>query len=386
MNNFTFHIPTDIRFGKGQVDVLPDELKKYGSRVLLVYGGGSIKKTGLYDKVISLLKDFEIFELPGIEPNPKLSSVRMGVDICKKNNIDVILAVGGGSCIDAAKHISCGAYYDGDPWDLMLDRSKMTKALPVAVVLTICATGSEMNSGAVISNEDTNEKLEINGPILYPVLSICDPQYLYTLPKKQTAAGTADIISHVFEQYFQPNDEAFITDRLSEAVLKTCFKYGKLALDEPQNYEARSNLMWASTVGLNHLLTVGKGGAWSVHPIEHELSAFYDITHGDGLAILTPAWMRYVLDDTTVDRFCMYAKNVWDIEDDDKFVAANKAISKTEEYFKLLGLPGKLSEVGINDEKFKEMAAEAVRTSGVATRSYYHLEVDDIVKIFENCK
>lgn len=386
MNNFTFHIPTDIRFGKGQVDVLPDELKKYGSRVLLVYGGGSIKKTGLYDKVISLLKDFEIFELPGIEPNPKLSSVRMGVDICKKNNIDVILAVGGGSCIDAAKHISCGAYYDGDPWDLMLDRSKMTKALPVAVVLTICATGSEMNSGAVISNEDTNEKLEINGPILYPVLSICDPQYLYTLPKKQTAAGTADIISHVFEQYFQPNDEAFITDRLSEAVLKTCFKYGKLALDEPQNYEARSNLMWASTVGLNHLLTVGKGGVWSVHPIEHELSAFYDITHGDGLAILTPAWMRYVLDDTTVDRFCMYAKNVWDIEDDDKFAAANKAISKTEEYFKLLGLPSKLSEVGINDEKFKEMAAEAVRTSGVATRSYYHLGVDDIVKIFENCK
>lgn len=386
MNNFTFHIPTDIRFGKGQIDVLPDELKKYGKKILLVYGGGSIKKTGLYDRVMELLKDFDVYELSGIEPNPKLSSVRKGVEICKEKDIDAILAVGGGSCIDASKHISCGAFYEGDPWDLMLDRSKMTKALPLAVVLTICATGSEMNSGAVISNEETNEKLEINGPILYPVLSICDPQYLYTLPKKQTAAGTADIISHVLEQYFQPNDEAFITDRLSEAVLKTCFKYGVVALDEPQNYEARSNLMWASTVGLNHLLTVGKGGAWSVHPIEHELSAFYDITHGDGLAILTPAWMRYVLDDTTVDRFAMYAENVFGITDSDKYVAANKGINKTEEYFKLLGLPSKLSDVGIGSEKFEEMAKEAVRTSGVSTRSYYHLDVEDIVKIFESCK
>lgn len=386
MNNFTFHIPTDIRFGKGQIEVLPEELKKFGSKVLLVYGGGSIKKTGLYDKIRILLNGFEIYELPGIEPNPKLSSVRAGVDICKKNGIDVILAVGGGSCIDAAKHISCGAYYNGDPWDLMLDRSKMTKALPLAVVLTICATGSEMNCGAVISNEETNEKLEINGPILYPTISICDPEYLYTLPAKQTAAGTVDIISHVFEQYFQPNDEAYITDRLSEAVLKTCFKYGKIALNEPQNYEARSNLMWASTVGLNHLLTVGKGGAWSVHPIEHELSAFYDITHGDGLAILTPAWMRYVLNENTVDRFCMYAENVWGIKVTDKFAAANKAIVKTEKYFNALGLPSKLSDVGIDDEKFQEMASEAVRTSGIATRSYYHLDVDDIVKILESCK
>lgn len=386
MNNFTFHIPTDIRFGKGQIEVLPEELKKFGSKVLLVYGGGSIKKTGLYDKIRILLNGFEIYELPGIEPNPKLSSVRAGVDICKNNGIDVILAVGGGSCIDAAKHISCGAYYNGDPWDLMLDRSKMTKALPLAVVLTICATGSEMNCGAVISNEETNEKLEINGPILYPTISICDPEYLYTLPAKQTAAGTVDIISHVFEQYFQPNDEAYITDRLSEAVLKTCFKYGKIALNEPQNYEARSNLMWASTVGLNHLLTVGKGGAWSVHPIEHELSAFYDITHGDGLAILTPAWMRYVLNENTVDRFCMYAENVWGIKVTDKFAAANKAIVKTEKYFNALGLPSKLSDVGIGDEKFHEMASEAVRTSGIATRSYYHLDVDDIVKILESCK
>lgn len=385
MNNFNFCVPTDIRFGRDQIECLPEELKKYGKRVLLVYGGGSIKRTGLYEKVQTLLKEFEIYELSGIEPNPKLSSVRKGVALCKEHKIDVVLAVGGGSCIDASKHIACGAFYEGDPWDLVLDRSKVTGALPIAVVLTICATGSEMNSGAVISNEETNEKLEINTPLLYPALSICDPTYLYTLPAKQTAAGTVDIMSHVFEQYFQPNDGAYLTDRLAEAVLKTCIHYGPIALKEPENYEARSNLMWSSTVGLNHLLTVGKGGAWSVHPMEHELSAFYDITHGVGLAILTPAWMRYVLSDETVARFAMYARNVWDIEETDLYRAAQLAIDKTEEFFISLGMPSTLREVGIDHSRFAEMAEEAVRTSGIASRSYVHLAKEDIVKIFEMC-
>lgn len=385
MNNFNFCVPTDIRFGRDQIECLPEELKKYGKRVLLVYGGGSIKRTGLYEKIQTLLKKFEIYELSGIEPNPKLSSVRKGVALCKEHKIDVVLAVGGGSCIDASKHIACGAFYEGDPWDLVLDRSKVTGALPIAVVLTICATGSEMNSGAVISNEETNEKLEINTPLLYPALSICDPTYLYTLPAKQTAAGTVDIMSHVFEQYFQPNDGAYLTDRLAEAVLKTCVHYGPIALKEPENYEARSNLMWSSTVGLNHLLTVGKGGAWSVHPMEHELSAFYDITHGVGLAILTPAWMRYVLSDETVARFAMYARNVWDIEETDPYRAAQLAIDKTEEFFISLGMPSTLREVGIDHSRFAEMAEEAVRTSGIASRSYVHLAKEDIVKIFEMC-
>jgi len=386
MNNFTYCVPTDIRFGKNQIQCLPDELRKFGKKILLVYGGGSIKRTGLYQTLLELLEEYEIYELSGIEPNPKLSSVRKGVAICREHQIDMVLAVGGGSCIDAAKHIACGAYYEGDPWDLMLDRSKMTKALPIAVVLTICATGSEMNSGAVISNEETNEKLEINGKILYPSISICDPSYLFTLPSKQTAAGTVDIFSHVLEQYFQPNDGAYLTDRLSEAVLKTCIKYGPLALEETQNYEARSNLMWASTIGLNHLLTVGKGGAWSVHPIEHELSAFYDITHGVGLAILTPAWMNYVLCDDTVERFAMYAANVWDTRNEDVYQAAKEGIDKTAAFFTSLGMPSKLSEVGIGEEKFKEMAEEAVRTSGISERSYYHLFAEDIVKIFESVK
>lgn len=386
MNNFTFNIPTDIRFGKDQIQCLPDELAKYGKRVLLVYGGGSIKRSGLYHKIMELLKDFEVFELSGIEPNPKLSSVEKGTEICKKEDIQVILAVGGGSTIDASKHIAASACYDGKPWDLVMDRSLVKKALPITVVLTICATGSEMNSGAVISNEETHEKLEINTPHLYPKLSICDPTYLYTLPAKQTAAGSVDILSHVMEQYFQPNDEAYITDVLSEAVMKTVIKYARKAIDEPENYEARSNLMWASTVGLNHLLTVGKGGSWSVHPIEHVVSAYYDITHGVGLAILTPAWMEYVLSENTAPRFARFAREVFGVNEADDMKAAKLGIDKVREFNKSLGMPASLSEAGVPDDKFDEMASEAVRTSGLGTRSYVKLKDEDIKKILIMCK
>lgn len=385
MNNFTFYVPTDVRFGKDQITCLPEELEKYGKKVLLVYGGGSIKKTGLYGTVMECLKGYEVYELSGIEPNPKISSIRTGVEICKKEGIEVVLAVGGGSCIDASKAIACGACYEGDPWDFVVDKSKMEKALSIAVVLTISATGSEMNNNAVISNAATSQKLEIAGDMLYPVLAICDPTYLYTLPDNQTAAGTADIISHVIEQYFQPNDEAYLTDCFCESVIKTCIKYCPIALKEPENYEARSNLMWASTVGLNHLLTLGKGGAWSCHPMEHVLSAYYDITHGVGLAILTPAWMKYILCDETVERFARYAKEVWGVEEMDSYKAAEQGIACTKKFFEKCGLPSTLKEVGIGNEKFKQMAEDAVRVSGISTRSYVHLQADDIVKIFESC-
>jgi len=386
MNSFNFCVPTDIRFGEGQVECLSTELAKYGKRVLLVYGGGSIKKTGLYDTIYRVLEGYEIFELSGIEPNPKLSSVEKGAEVCKKEKIDVILAVGGGSTIDASKHIACSACYEGDPWDLVIDRSKVKKALPIAVVLTISATGSEMNSGAVITNEITQEKLEINTPLLYPRISICDPTYLYTLPEKQTAAGAVDTLSHVMEQYFQPNDGAFITDVLSEGVMKTVVKYASVALCEPENYEARSNLMWASTVGLNHLLTVGKGGAWSVHPIEHVVSAYYDLTHGAGLAILTPAWMRYVLSESNKKRFARFAREVFAINEPDDFMAAEMGIAKVEDFFASLKMPSKLSQVGIDDSQFDKMAEEAVRTSGISARAYVKLDKNDVLNIFKMCK
>ncbi len=385
MNNYEYHVPTDIRFGRDQIQCLEKEIGKYGKRVLLVYGGGSIKRSGLYDKVYEVLKDFEIYELPGIEPNPKLSSVKKGTEICKKNKIDAVLAVGGGSTIDASKHIACAAFYNGDPWDLVLNRSLVSHALPIFTVLTISATGSEMNPGAVISNEETKEKLEINHPLLYPTLSVCDPTYQFTLPKKQTAAGVVDIFSHILEQYFQPNDGAFITDRLSEAALKTCIKYGPIAIAEPENYEARSNLMWTGSVALNHLFTFGKGGGWSVHPIEHELSAYYDITHGVGLAILIPSWMKYVLSDDTIGRFVMYANNVWDVSvPGDLYETAREGIRRTEKFFTELGMPRRLCEIGIDGSLFGEMASEAVRTSSLSTRAYVKLDVSDVEKIYNN--
>lgn len=383
MNNFTFNIPTDIRFGKGQIECLSQELEKYGKRVLLVYGGGSIKKNGIYDQVMEQLKDFDVWELSGITPNPRVSKVREGSLLCKKHKVDVILAVGGGSTIDATKHIAAAACYEGDPWELVLDKTKVLKALPFAVVLTICATGSEMNCGAVITNEETNEKLELNTPLLYPRLSICDPTYLYTLPKSQTAAGAVDILSHVMEQYFQPNDEAYITDVMSEAVMKTVVTYGPIAMEDSDNYEARSNLMWASTIALNHLLTVGKGGAWSVHPIEHVVSGLYDITHGFGLAILTPAWMEHILNEDTKKRFARFARTVFGVVNEDDMIAAKAGIVAIREFYKELGMPETLSEVGIDDSKLMWMSKEAVRTSGISTRAYVKLDEENVFEILK---
>jgi len=231
MNNFRFHAYTDIRFGKDQINTLPELLAPYGKKVLMVYGGGSIKKNGLFDKIMELLTDFTVYELSGVEPNPKITSVREGVKLCKEHAIDVVLAVGGGSTIDASKVIAGGAAYEGDAWDLVTNPKKIGKVLPIVTVLTLAATGSEMNKNAVISNMETNEKLGTASHDFIPKASICDPTYLYTLPAKQTAAGTADIMSHVFEQYFQNEKRAFLTDRIAESLLKTCINYCPIALD-----------------------------------------------------------------------------------------------------------------------------------------------------------
>lgn len=384
MNNFRFNVRTDIRFGQGQIEALPEVVAPYGKKVLLVYGGGSIKKNGLYDKIGELLSGFEVFELDGVEPNPKIDSVRKGVIICKEQGVDVVLAVGGGSVIDASKVIAGGAAYDGDAWDLVTNPEKIGKVLPIVTVLTLAATGSEMNKNAVISNMATNEKLGTSSRDFIPMASICDPTYMYTLPAKQTAAGTADIMSHVFEQYFQKERRAFITDRLSESVLKTCIKYCPIALKEPDNYEARANLMWASTLALNSTLTCGKGGPWTCHPIEHELSAFYDITHGVGLAIVTPRWMRYILNDDTVEKFAEYGANVWGITEMDSYKCANMAIDATEEFFKECGIPMTLREVGIDESKIDIMAEQAIKNNTL-DKAYVALNKDDVANILRGC-
>lgn len=384
MNNFRFHAYTDIRFGKGQVECLPELISPYGKNILMVYGGGSIKKNGLYDKVKALLSDYSIIELSGIEPNPKIEKVREGAKLCKEHSIDVVLAVGGGSTIDSAKVIAAGAYYDGDPWDLVTDSNNIGKVLPIVTILTLAATGSEMNKNAVISNMATNEKLGTSSHYFKPQASICDPEYMYTLPAKQTAAGTADIMSHIFEQYFQKDSGAYISERFAESLLKACIKYCPIALQEPDNYEARANLMWASTQALNSLLTCGKGGGWTCHPIEHELSAYYDITHGEGLAIITPRWMRYILNDQTVDKFCEYGRNVWNITEEDKYKCANMAIDATEQFFKDCGIPMTLGEVGIDDSKLELMAEDTIKYNNMAG-AYVALNKEDILAILKAC-
>ena len=380
MNNFTYHVYTDVRFGKDQINTLPELVAPLGRKVLLVYGGGSIKKNGIYAKIQELLSDCDIYELSGIEPNPKIESVREGVKLCKEHGIELVLAVGGGSVIDASKVIAGGAYYDGDAWDLVKDNRKIGKVLPIVTILTLAATGSEMNKNAVISNMTTNEKLGTSSHYFKPVASICDPTYLFTLPASQTAAGTADIMSHVFEQYFQKTETAYLTDRFAESILKTCIKYCPIALKTPDNYEARANLMWASTQALNGLTSAGKGGAWTCHPIEHELSAFYDITHGVGLAIVTPRWMRYILSDATVEKFAEYARNVWDITEEDNWKAANYGIDATEEFFRDCGIPMKLSEVGIDETHFEAMAEDAVKFGGLQD-AYVALDKKDVMEI-----
>ncbi len=386
MENFIFHAPTEIYFGKGQIEQLSNVLSRYGKKVLLAYGSGSIKNIGLYDTVVSQLKKngFVIAELSGIEPNPRIETVRRGVELCKAHQIDVILAVGGGSTIDCSKVVAAGTFYEGDTWDLVMDARKITNALPLVTVLTLAATGSEMNKGAVISNMSLNIKKGTHHASMMPRASFLDPQYTYSVSKYQTASGIADIMSHTFENYFKVTRHAALQDHMSEAVLRTCITYGRQAIDEPQNYEARANLMWASTWALNGLLGSGKAGAWSNHPIEHELSAFYDITHGVGLAITTPRWMRYILNEDTVDKFAEYGVRVWDLDArKERFALAEEAIQKTEEFFyQTLEIPSTLRAVGITDQsKFDVMAEKAV--AGGLSVAYVPLTKEDVKKILE---
>lgn len=384
MINFHYSIPTEIFFGKDQIGALGKNIRKYGSKVLLVYGGGSIKRNGIYDAAVKILKENKIkfWELSGVDPNPRISSVRQGVQICRENRIDFILAIGGGSVIDCSKVISAGFYYGGDPWDIVTDPSKIKKALPVGSILTLAATGSEMDIFAVITNEDTREKLGTRSQCIIPRFSILDPTYTFTVSKKQTAAGTADIMSHILEIYFNNTEGAYLQDRMAEALLSTCIKYGPIALEHPDSYEARANLMWTSSLAINGLLTYGKVKGWSVHPMEHELSAFYDITHGVGLAILTPFWMEYVLDENTVDSFAGYGINVWNIdENEDKFAVARSAIEKTREFFNLLGLPSRLSDLNIGQENFEKMAEGATRAGKIG--EFKPLSKDDVINIYK---
>jgi len=381
MNNFTYSIPTKVYFGKGQIRHLT-ELRESGSRVLLVYGGGSIKRTGLYDTAMKLLLEagLKVFELAGVEPNPRIQTVRRGAEICKTEKADMVLAIGGGSTIDCAKVVAAAALYDGDAWDLVLNPSLITAALPVYSVLTLSATGSEMDPFAVISDMTKNEKWGTEGECLKPRMSILDPEYTYTVSAKQTSAGTADIMSHTLETYFTNVQGAAVQARFCEGILKTLIEYGPVALAEPDNYEARANLMWCGSLAINGLCKGGAEVTWCVHPIEHELSAFYDITHGEGLAILTPFWMEYALSEKTVSKFAEYGRNVWGAACEDDMEAAKASIACTRDFFKRMNLPATLSEVGIDETYFEIMAEKA---AGCCEGGYVPLSKEAILSIYK---
>ena len=386
MQNFDYMTPTRLIFGKGAVDKLTEAIRPYGKRVLLAYGGGSIKKSGLYDKVKTLLADFEIVELSGIQPNPKYDpSVLEGVRICKEKKIDIVLSVGGGSVLDCSKAIAAGAKYDGDVWDLITGAKPTLDALPVADILTLAATGSEYDGFAVISRTDTNDKIGYFSPNVYPVFSILDPELTFSVSKKQTAAGCADAMNHVIEQYFAA-DTTLLNDGICESMLRSLMANARACLANPEDYRARAEMMLACTYGCNGILALGNTySGWPCHGMEHALSAYYDITHGEGLAIITPHWMRHVLEkapDAVMLRLVKYGVNVFGIDAAlPPREIAEKAIQATHDFFASIGIPMTLREVGIDESRIDEMARHVVEGWNLKD-AWVPLTAADVAAIF----
>jgi len=367
MLDFDLVIPTRIYFGKNKIDRLAEEIEKYPNKILFAYGKESIKKNGIYTKVIEILNenDVSFVELGGIPPNPTLYYVQKGIELCRKNDLQFILAVGGGSVIDCSKAIAAGVRYEGDVWDFYLQTAKIKDALPIGTILTIVASGSETNEGSVLINESTQLKLLVLNDLLRPKFAIMDPTYTFTVSKKLTAAGVADIFSHILEIYFCPEKNTYLQDRLLEGLFKTCIKFGIIAVNEPNNYEARANLMWTSSLALNGFVLSGKIGDWASHMIGHELSAMYGITHGIGLAIITPYWMEYTLNETTLDKYVDFAKNVWEAKGDNKIEIAKHGIAKTKDFLKSLELPTTLREMGIQESELEKVAKKVVNLGDI---------------------
>jgi alcohol dehydrogenase YqhD (iron-dependent ADH family) len=385
MNNFNFYSPTFFVFGKGRETEAGKYVKRFGgTKVLIHFGGGSVLRSGLLDRVKASLSDENIsfVELGGVIPNPRSGLVYEGIELCKRENIDFILAVGGGSVIDSAKAIALGALYDGDFWDFYQGK-EVEKALPVATILTISAAGSEGSTGSVVTHETGMLKRAANSDALRPVFSILNPELTCTLPAFQTACGATDMMAHVLERYFTNTKDVEITDHLCEAVLLTVIKEAPKVLANPNDYEARANIMWAGMVAHNDICGVGREQDWSTHQIEHELSALYDVAHGAGLAVMFPAWMKHVMHHDVM-RFAQFAVRVWGCEMDfqNPENTAKQGIAKFEQFLTSVGMPIRFSELGAKAEDIQAM----LKVLGLGTQtmgSFVKFTEDDVKKIYE---
>ena len=388
MNNFTFSSPTNVIFGKGTEQDVGKYVKALGNKVLLHYGGGSIKRNGLYDVVVKSLQDagVEIVELGGVVPNPRYSKIKEGALLCRKENVDVVLAVGGGSVIDSAKGIAAATLIEEeeDFWDdYIMKKRRPVKALPIGVVLTLPAAGSETNRGIVITNDQTQFKRSLGSDHMIPKFAIINPEYHYSLPNYQTACGSADIIAHLLERYFTHTTNVDFSDRLLEASLRTMIHVAPLALKNPEDYNLRAEIAWCGTIAHNGILGKGRTEDWGTHSLQHELGAIYDITHGEGLAIMFPAWMKYVWKENP-KRFVQFATRVWNVdfavEKEEEIIL--EGIRRMEVFFKDLGLATRLSKLNIDDSKFEEMAKKMLlgkETEG----NFKKMTVEDAVNIYK---
>ena len=385
LHDFTYYNPTKIYFGKDAMNSLPSELNNYGKNILLLYGKNSIKKIGLYDEVVKVLKDCgkNVVELAGIKPNPAYSQVLEGAKLVRENKVDLILAVGGGSVIDCAKAISVSAYAKGDPWQrYWIDFEEVdNEIVPVGTILTMTGTASEMNGGSVITNEEVTIKTgRVYEPEVYPKFSILNPEFTYSVPQKQMVSGVFDVLSHLMEQYFSGDDDN-TTDYVIEAVMKSLINSSRIAVKNPEDYEARSNIMWCATLGLNTVTGLSKTQDWEVHNIEHQLGAYTDCPHGLGLAVISMPYYRYIYKDG-IDKFVRFAENVWNVNKDGKTKdeIAREGIACLENFAKELGIPMTLRELGETEDMLPKIAETSYEGGG-----YKHMTHEDILSVLKEC-
>ena len=390
MRDFVYYAPTEVVFGKESEEQVAGLVKKYGGhKVLVHYGGRSAKKSGLLDKIFALLRQggVDFVELGGVVPNPRLSLVQKGIDLCRKEKVDFILAIGGGSVIDSSKAIACGVPFDGNVWDIYMGKAEPASYLPVASVLTIPAAGSEMSDASVITNEDGDVKVGYSNPMSRPKFAIMNPVRTFTLPPYQTAAGVTDMMMHTMERYFSPEDDMDLTDALAEAVLRSMKENVYKVLADPEDYRARAQIMWGGSVAHNDLTGCGMTGDWATHQLEHELSGMFDVTHGAGLAAIWPSWARYVLK-VNVSRFVRFAVNVMDVPNDftDPEGTALRGIEAMERFYHSIGMPINIHELigrDITDDEIKEMVRKCSRDGTLPQGTFKVLYPEDMEAIYK---